>query len=415
MGLNNDQLFAPLIDSDSTLGANEDARQALLDKILDLYQQVHSEDKNILIKSRISKLKFERFSLADSWEKGDDYYLRFLHTLDLQQLEQVMAAITAPILQGLELKPQTMAAFQKILHDRPAPSTSTVIQDMFDTLGNFFADSLKRKEDELYNAENKLEHRRGRELEQRELALCGNPCADLFKNYIKCLPNDKNQQQRFTELVRDQLIKIDQLKKDKNISTLMLQQQLLALQQKLLIAASRLADGLESAGQIEKAAHIRNELKKAGFTPKPSRSIPKKSQTLSVWQNLENALRRSVEIIFKQALKNIPGFVYRNSLQKYPTQQAPTIPIAQNGLDSPNSTAQNLDDLSVRVARLLRDMENNNSASEVSPKSPSAQIQIPTSNKSMNFAYNSKPKSELAPTTIPHPSAGKKLKFSLNS
>lgn len=409
MAVTNDQFFAPLIDDSGAFVSDDDTRQKLLERIIELFDNVSSEDRNILIKSKIRNLKFEKFNLAESLVHGDDYYQRFLATLDQQQLENVMAAISAPIMQGVQLHPQTRAAFQKVLDGKPIKTASNTVQELFDSLGKFFADSLKAAEDKQYEDENKIQGRNGRDFEARELALFG-PCKDIFKNSLRLIPD--SDQQRARKLIREKLIQtqiklanLDKLS-DKDLAEFLKQQEMLKLHKYLFSAADWLATRLENAGHTEQAANIRHKLQVAGYKPKPPKNGGKKSQSLSFWNKIDNLVRKELENLFRFTLKGIPTALYKPVLDIFnPTMPAAIknqpnapqlVPESTNEVN-PNQAAQNLNDLSARVARLLNDMSKNANATQaeealapkLAPVQPKEQI------KGLNFAY--KPYVPVAP------------------
>lgn len=265
---------------------NQLFEEPLLEKILYLLDQVADEDRAILVKSKINQFRTEKFNLAKAMIDAD-YYNQYLRTLTPQQLEQILNAITKTATSGLQLKPKTHAALQYI-YDGQTPRQANLVKEAFDTVGNFFARSLKEEEDRQYNQANQQDPKRA--LERREMQACGNPCAAVFEKFLATLP-DANAKQQFNFIIRKTLI----THKESTYE----------LQKRLLYTASRLADALENSGKQEAANAIRAILNRAGYKL-PIRTKPHhdpKRHHAPFWSKLDRYPKRLLAM-FKPAVAN---------------------------------------------------------------------------------------------------------------
>ncbi len=249
-------------------------RVELLAKLLYLLENVAEQDKTALIKSKIIGRRYERFDLARSWNEGDEYFKKFLGTLDVSELQSLLATIKLPFTQHQITNPKTAAAFKFAFYGQATPTPKLIIEETIDSVGNHFTASLEESAARAYREAN-IKYP-ARNLEKRELSKCGKPCGEIFNTYLNMLGDDQTRR-KFNKFIRDRIT-------NEALSDYQ-------LQERLLYAADRLADVLEQQHKSIAAENIRSSLIQAGYPSKPL-NAKKQIQRAPLIQFFVNSAKR---------------------------------------------------------------------------------------------------------------------------
>lgn len=322
-----------LYSSDDTVINDTELRLQLLDCLIYLLDNLDTRDRNLLLKNKIIKLLGSKFDKARSL-LNDRYYHEALHRFETSQLQRLLNDIKNLKEQGVQFSDKTEKALDYVLHNIQPQSTALVVEQVWQTFGNHFAD----------------------ESSKYFFDLCGEPCASIFKKHLRDLkPYDE---QRFIDIISKTL-------KNHEISDL-------KKQNRLLYTAKKLSDALLIQNKLQAAEDIRQQLQKAGF--KDIQKLNEERRKKSFVQTINDY----IEIFIKDIQNILPKYRLRPTPR---LQEIRPVVAEQEALyrpddelddvfdsNDPVNAQQNLDNLQERISRFLNNLENNDVTPAVKPE-----------------------------------------------
>ena len=179
---------------------------------------------------------------------------------------------------------------------QPVVTPQLAVQQAFDAFGNFFAATLRVEEDRQYEQANR--DYPDRHLEKRELHKCGDPCHELFQEYLPKIGSLQDRA-KFNKIIRDTIL-------DPSLSTYQ-------VQKRLLFTADQMAEYLKQRQFNKEADFIRAKLDRAGYQAKQNpKHHPKQKNKQSIPERFSSAAGGILQNI-KDALSLRPFFASRTN------------------------------------------------------------------------------------------------------